>query len=89
MTKPGFKILCAVLITAATAASPAAAKHLRYHKAPRAIDTAPTARFSYSHNYGPGYWPGEIATYDGPLGALCAQSAAAYRGQNGRTHPCF
>ena len=45
--------------------------------------------FSYLHNYGPGPLPGTYAYYDGPTSARCKQSAAAYRGQDGRRHPCF
>jgi hypothetical protein len=45
--------------------------------------------FSYIHNYGPGPVPGTYAYYDGPTSARCKQSAAAYRGQDGRRYPCF
>ena len=44
--------------------------------------------FSYLHNYGPGPLPGTWAYYDGPTSVRCKQSAAAYRGQDGRRHPC-
>ena len=44
---------------------------------------------SYLHNYGPGPWAGSYAYYDGPLRANCKQGAAAYRGQDGRRHPCL
>jgi hypothetical protein len=44
---------------------------------------------SYLHNYGPGALPGSYAYYDGPLGVYCRQGAAAYRGQDGRGHPCL
>ena len=47
------------------------------------------AWFSYIHNYGPGPVPGTYAYYDGPTSARCKQSAAAYRGQDGRRYPCF
>ncbi|MBR1221026.1 hypothetical protein JQ557_23715 [Bradyrhizobium sp. U87765 SZCCT0131] len=43
---------------------------------------------NYLHNYGRGPEPGTAATYDGPLNAWCKQSASAYRGQDGRPHPC-
>ena len=43
---------------------------------------------SYNHNYGPGPFPGTYAYYDGPTSGYCAQSAATYRGQDGRRHPC-
>jgi hypothetical protein len=44
---------------------------------------------SHVHNYGPGPLPGTFAYYDGPSTNHCYQSAAAYRGQDGRRHPCF
>jgi len=44
---------------------------------------------SYTHNYGPGVLPGTFAYYDGPSTNACYQSAATYRGQNGRRYPCF
>ena len=47
------------------------------------------AWFSYIHNYGPGPLPGTYAYYDGPTSVRCKQSAAAYRGQDGRRYPCF
>jgi hypothetical protein len=43
---------------------------------------------SYLHNYGPGLQPGTFAYYDGPSTNACRQSAAAYRGQDRRRHPC-
>jgi hypothetical protein len=43
---------------------------------------------SYLHNYGPGLLPGTFAYYDGPATVHCAQSAAAYLGQDRRRHPC-
>jgi hypothetical protein len=45
--------------------------------------------FSYLHNYGPGPVEGTYAYYDGPLRVNCKQGASAYRGQDGRAHPCF
>jgi hypothetical protein len=44
---------------------------------------------SYLHNYGPGPLPESFAYYDGPSTNHCYQGAAAYRGQDGRRHPCF
>jgi hypothetical protein len=44
---------------------------------------------SYSHNYGPGPFPGTFAYYDGPSTNHCAQSAATYLGQDRRRHPCY
>ncbi len=77
------KILSAILALALVAASPAAARSHRHH-----------ARYVtgslYSHNYGPPVRPGQpFAYYDGPLRAYCKQGAAAYRGQDGRRHPCY
>ncbi|CAN5418846.1 hypothetical protein BH11PSE4_BH11PSE4_09410 [soil metagenome] len=80
------ELLCAVLILSAAVAAPASARHLRHHHhhsrhLPYVID--------YARNYGPGLLPGTLAYYDGPLAVRCDQSAAAYRGQDGRRHPCF
>jgi len=44
---------------------------------------------SYLHNYGPGPAAGTFAYYDGTTAVKCYQSAAAYRGQDGRRHPCY
>jgi hypothetical protein len=79
------KFLCAALIASAALATPAAARHRHHHHNHNRL--LPT--FSYEHNYGPGLQPGSFAYYDGPLAARCAQSAAAYRGQDGRRHPCL
>ncbi len=46
-------------------------------------------RITFNHNYGPGLTSGTFAYYDGPLSRRCKQSAAAYRGQDGRAYPCF
>jgi hypothetical protein len=78
---PKFKLIAAVAVLSIAVSAPALArhKHARHH----ARDAL------YLHNYGPPVWPGEtFAYYDGPLRALCKQSAAAYRGQDGRRHPC-
>jgi hypothetical protein len=86
------KILCAAMVVAATIAAPIAAQadeyvrrhrhhHHHYHR-------HHIAWFSYIHNYGPGPFPGTYAYYDGPTSARCKQSAAAYRGQDGRRYPC-
>ena len=45
-------------------------------------------KISYLHNYGPGAIPGTFSYYDGPSTVHCAQSAAAYLGQDRRRHPC-
>ncbi len=76
-----FKVLGAVAILSVLIATPALARHAKHHRH--------GSGGIYSHNYGPPVWPGQtFAYYDGPLRALCAQSAAAYRGQDGRRHPC-
>jgi hypothetical protein len=54
--------------------------HVRLHPLPYKI--------SYLHNYGPGAIPGTFSYYDGPSTVHCAQSAAAYLGQDRRRHPC-
>ena len=73
----------AVVISAVTAAPIAAdaRTHIRIYR---------TAAYgiSYYHNYGPGPFPGTYAYYDGGTSRHCAQSAATYRGQDGRAHPC-
>jgi hypothetical protein len=84
------KFLTAAIILASLTATPALAHHTRHHhrhhhhahvwQHPYGID--------YSHNYGPGMVAGTFAYYDGPLSVRCDQSAAAYRGQDGRRHPC-
>ena len=54
--------------------------HYRHHAA---------ATDMYLHNYGPSIRPDRaFAYYDGPAGVRCKQSAASYRGQDGRRYPC-
>lgn len=54
--------------------------HHRHHSAATDI---------YLHNYGPGIRPDRpFAYYDGPTSVRCKQSAASYRGQDGRRHSC-
>lgn len=43
---------------------------------------------NFLHNYGPGPWPGTVATYDGSVRANCYRNASAYLGQDNRAHPC-
>ncbi|MCG6206220.1 hypothetical protein LPW26_16340 [Rhodopseudomonas sp. HC1] len=80
-----FKLVCAVAVVSLAATAPAAAKHKhRHHHRHHGEGSL------YIHNYGPPVWPGQpYAYYDGPTSALCKQSAAAYRGQDGRRHPCY
>jgi hypothetical protein len=74
----------ALLAVAVLIATPAHSRHRHHH---RHVHHA--LLFSYLHNYGPGPFPGTYAYYDGPLRANCKQGAAAYRGQDGRAHPCL
>jgi hypothetical protein len=84
MTKS--KLLAAAAILTAMALAPNFAQarsqhhHYRTYQLPYPI--------SYLHNYGPGPQPGTFAYYDGPSTNACRQSAAAYRGQDRRRHPC-
>jgi hypothetical protein len=84
------KLLGAALMLAALLATPTLTqadeyyRHHRHHTHRHHI-----AWFSYLHNYGPGPYAGTYAYYDGPTSVRCKQSAAAYRGQDGRRHPCF
>jgi hypothetical protein len=93
------KLLSAALVVSALVATPAFAGHNRHHHHRHhhhhvahgpMYYAAPGQpyRLSFSHNYGPGILPGTYAYYDGPLSVRCDQSAAAYRGQDGRAHPC-
>jgi hypothetical protein len=79
---PHRKLLGLITVLFAILATPAFASHQAR------VQNWINARNLYAHNYGPGLWPGTIATYDGPTSALCRQSAAAYRGQDGRRYPC-
>jgi hypothetical protein len=79
-----------VLIAAPIAAQAADYAVRRYHhRNPHYVIRHHIPWFSYLHNYGPGPFPGTWAYYDGPTSVRCKQSAAAYRGQDGRRHPCF
>ena len=82
------KILCAAMV-AAMIAAPIAAQADEYVRRHHHRHHHHIAWFSYIHNYGPGPVPGTYAYYDGPTSARCKQSAAAYRGQDGRRYPCF
>lgn len=83
MTSKLISCAAAALIVSAFAA-PASARHLRAHHHVKQMPYG----FDYAHNYGPGALPGTFAYYDGPLAVRCRQSAAAYRGQDGRAHAC-
>ena len=90
------KWLAAAFLSSVLIATPLAAQaadyavrrhHHRHHH--QHVDRYHIPWFSYLHNYGPGPFPGTYAYYDGPTSVRCKQSAAAYRGQDGRWHPCF
>jgi hypothetical protein len=89
------KWLAATLLSGVLIAAPLAAQaadyalrrhHHRHHR--HIVIRQHIPWFSYLHNYGPGPLPGTWAYYDGPTSVRCKQSAAAYRGQDGRRHPC-
>ena len=82
------KLLGAVVILAAMVAAPIAAQANGHHRHYRHHHYYHHHWFSYIHNYGPGPFPGTYAYYDGPTSVRCKQSAAAYRGQDGRRYPC-
>jgi hypothetical protein len=82
------KIVGAAVVPILIAAAPALAHPRQHHQRHVLHILRGTLGISYLHNYGPGRVPGTFAYYDGPLSALCAQSAAAYRGQDGHPHPC-
>jgi hypothetical protein len=90
MTRSNF--LGAALLLAALIAAPKltqADEYYRHHRHHHRHHHYHIAWFSYLHNYGPGPYAGTWAYYDGPTSVRCKQSAAAYRGQDGRRHPCF
>jgi hypothetical protein len=81
------KLFAAAGLLAAAAIAPTLAEarhHQRYWRA-----SPLPYPISYLHNYGPGPVPGSFAYYDGPATVKCRQSAAAYRGQDGRRYPCY
>jgi hypothetical protein len=89
------KLLAAALIVSAASLLPTLSEarpyhhhHHHRHYGERNYPGLPYP-LSYLHNYGPGPQPGMFAYYDGPSTNHCYQSAAAYRGQDGRRHPCF
>ena len=82
------KIVGAAVLAIMIAAAPTLAHPRQHHQRHVLRILRGTLGISYLHNYGPGPVPGTFAYYDGPLSALCAQSAAAYRGQDGHPHPC-
>jgi hypothetical protein len=84
------KLLSAAALLSMLAVAPSLAAELRVHHRVhhvRAHHGLPY-EISYLHNYGPGLVPGTFAYYDGPSTVHCAQSAAAYLGQDRRRHAC-
>jgi hypothetical protein len=90
----GSKWLAAAFLSSVLIAAPIAAQAADYavrrhhHRHHHYVHRLHIPWFSYLHNYGPGPLPGAWAYYDGPTSVRCKQSAAAYRGQDGRRHPC-
>jgi hypothetical protein len=87
---PNPKLLAAAAILSVLAVAPSLVQarthhHHRYH---HVYPYSLPYEISYLHNYGPGPLPGTFAYYDGPSTVACAQSAAAYLGQDRRRHPC-
>ncbi|WP_295849505.1 hypothetical protein [Tardiphaga sp.] len=84
------KFVSAAIILSTLLATPALARHRGYATPTAFAYAAPGQpyRIDFAHNYGPGRSAGHFAYYDGPLRLRCDQSAAAYRGQDGRAHPC-
>ena len=91
MTKLKFLGAAALVVTMIAAPIVAQADEYvrRHHRHHHHYHRHHIAWFSYIHNYGPGPFPGTWAYYDGPTSVRCKQSAAAYRGQDGRRYPCF
>jgi hypothetical protein len=85
------KLLSAAALLSVLAVAPSLAAELRVHHTRvhhvRAHYGLPY-EISYLHNYGPGLVPGTFAYYDGPSTVHCAQSAAAYLGQDRRRYAC-
>lgn len=82
-----FKVLAAAAVISIAVSVPAVARSHHHHHRHHRHHAAATD--IYLHNYGPAIWPNRpFAYYDGPTHVRCKQSAAAYRGQDGRRHPC-
>lgn len=85
-----FRLLAAAAVASLALSVPALARshhHWRHHYHHHRHHG--TGLDVFNHNYGPSLLPGRsFATYDGPLHVRCKRNAAAYRGQDGRAHPC-
>jgi hypothetical protein len=80
------KLVAAAALLIAAAFQPQAAEARHHHR--YGYGWGLPYPISYLHNYGPGAEPGTFAYYDGPSTNLCYRGSAAYRGQDGRRHPC-
>jgi hypothetical protein len=82
------RILAAAAVVSMAVSAPALARshHHKHHKYHQHHSSETDI---YLHNYGPAVTPDQpFAYYDGPARVRCKQSAASYRGQDGRPHPC-
>jgi hypothetical protein len=86
-----FRIFAAVAAASMAFSVPALARsHHHRHHYHHGYDRHHSSETDiYLHNYGPAITPDQpFAYYDGPAAVRCKQSAASYRGQDGRRHPC-
>jgi len=83
-----FRILAAAAVVSMAVSVPALARS-HHHKHYKHHQHHSSETDIYLHNYGPAVTPDQpFAYYDGPDRVRCKQSAASYRGQDGRPHPC-
>ena len=87
-----FRILAAAAVVSMAVSAPALARshhHKHHHHHHKYHHHHSSATDIYLHNYGPAVTLDQpFAYYDGPAHMRCKQSAASYRGQDGRRHPC-
>jgi hypothetical protein len=87
-----FRILATAAVVSMAVSAPALARshHHKYHHHHKHHHQHHSSETDiYLHNYGPAVTPDQpFAYYDGPASVRCKQSAASYRGQDGRGHPC-
>jgi hypothetical protein len=84
------KLTCLAALAAVSVATfaPSLSEARSHHRHHHHVNPLPYS-ISYLHNYGPGVTPDTFGYYDGPSNNQCYQSSAAYRGQDGRRHPCY
>lgn len=84
------RILTAAAVVSMAVSAPALARsHHHKHHNHKYHQHHSSETDIYLHNYGPAVTPDQpFAYYDGPARVRCKQSAASYRGQDGRPHPC-